>query len=118
MYVLLSASVTRAPEAFFIKSGLEPTALKALTGELTPPGISLVASLKSAADFLVPMLLLLLMLNCAGKRLSMYAIVSSVQSILTEPNFACQFLYPPCSRFFFFGFGRLSHKKQMLVILL
>jgi hypothetical protein len=37
-----------------MKTGLPPTALNALTGLFTPPGISLVAFLKSAEDFFVP----------------------------------------------------------------
>ena len=35
-----SASVTRAPEPRAMKSGVPPTARKARTGELTPPGIA------------------------------------------------------------------------------
>ena len=39
MYALPSASKMSAPSARSTKTGEPPTPLKALTGELTPPGI-------------------------------------------------------------------------------
>ncbi|CSI44942.1 Uncharacterised protein [Vibrio cholerae] len=39
MYALPSASKISAPSARSMKIGEPPTPLKALTGELTPPGI-------------------------------------------------------------------------------
>ena len=40
MYLLPSSSIKYAPNAFFIKMGVPPTDLNALTGEFTPPGIT------------------------------------------------------------------------------
>ena len=48
IYLLSSSSIRYAPFASLINIGVPPTALKALTGELTPPGICLSASLNNA----------------------------------------------------------------------
>src|SRR6202795_1284644 len=40
MYSRPSSSVTRAPRPWRMKSGVPPTARKARTGELTPPGMT------------------------------------------------------------------------------
>ena len=47
MYLFPSSSYKYAPFASLIKTGSPPTDLNALTGELTPPGITLLASVKS-----------------------------------------------------------------------
>src|SRR5450755_2902293 len=46
-----SAAVAYAPEAFLKKIGSPPTPRKARTGELTPPGMYLQASLYRLNDF-------------------------------------------------------------------
>src|SRR5688500_1895618 len=51
MNVLPSTSVMRAPEARAMNRGVPPTALKARTGELTPPGSTLTARANSFRDF-------------------------------------------------------------------
>ena len=51
MNVLPSISVMRAPAARAMKCGEPPTALKARTGELTPPGRTVTARAKSFWDF-------------------------------------------------------------------
>src|SRR6266702_6875001 len=43
----------RAPSAFLMKSGVPPTARKARTGELTPPGITLWARANSSSDWVM-----------------------------------------------------------------
>src|SRR5260370_2208305 len=43
----------RAPSAFRMKSGVPPTARKARTGELTPPGINFCARAKSSSDWVM-----------------------------------------------------------------
>src|SRR3990167_7041543 len=50
MYEFPSASNILEPFAFFMKSGFPPTALYALTGLFTPPGMSLMAFLSIWAD--------------------------------------------------------------------
>ena len=47
-YSLPSTSVSHAPAAERMKRGVPPTALKARTGELTPPGVTARARSKSA----------------------------------------------------------------------
>ena len=49
-YSLPSTSVSQAPGAERMNRGVPPTALKARTGELTPPGVTASARSKSAAD--------------------------------------------------------------------
>src|SRR5260370_8572266 len=43
----------RAPSAFRMKSGVPPTARKARTGELTPPGINFCARANSSSDWVM-----------------------------------------------------------------
>ena len=45
-----STSVSRAPEAERMKRGVPPTARKARTGELTPPGVTALARANRASD--------------------------------------------------------------------
>ena len=52
-YSLPSTSVSHAPCADRMKRGVPPTALKARTGEFTPPGVTVRARSKSAADAVV-----------------------------------------------------------------
>src|SRR5215831_1044643 len=54
MYSLPSTSQSRAPWARAKKMGSPPTARKARTGELTPPGMLRRARAKSSLDLLVP----------------------------------------------------------------
>ncbi len=49
-YSLPSTSVSQAPFADRMKRGVPPTALKARTGEFTPPGVTARARSKSAPD--------------------------------------------------------------------
>ena len=51
MYLLPSSSQIYAPLAFLINGGVPPTDLKARTGELTPPGISVFAFWNNFSDF-------------------------------------------------------------------
>lgn len=53
MKVFPSTSVTVAPFALAMKSGVPPTDRKARTGEFTPPGMIFVAARNSFRDFLV-----------------------------------------------------------------
>src|SRR3954471_25030601 len=53
MYWLSSTSQTVAPRPRAMNRGVPPTARKARTGESTPPGRSVSASAKSAAEVLV-----------------------------------------------------------------
>src|SRR5687767_9573735 len=50
MYARPSASHIRDPSALRMKGGEPPTALKARTGELTPPGMSRRARANSSSD--------------------------------------------------------------------
>jgi hypothetical protein len=50
MYVRPSTSVIVAPSARAMNLGVPPTPLNALTGELTPPGISSMARLNREVD--------------------------------------------------------------------
>src|SRR3954465_2643147 len=50
MYLLPSISVTIAPSASLMKTGVPPTALNARTGELTPPGITFLAFANEASE--------------------------------------------------------------------
>ena len=49
-YSFPSTSVSHAPFASRMKRGVPPTALKARTGEFTPPGVTAFARAKSASD--------------------------------------------------------------------
>jgi hypothetical protein len=51
IYSFPSASVTKAPFPFVIKTGVPSTLLNALTGELTPPGKYLEDVLYYSDDF-------------------------------------------------------------------
>src|SRR6476660_532859 len=53
-YALPSTSVSQAPRAERMKRGVPPTALKARTGEFTPPGVTARARSKREADPAVP----------------------------------------------------------------
>src|ERR1700733_558826 len=53
MYSRPSTSKTCAPSALSTKMGWPPTARKARTGELTPPGMYRSASANSCSDFVV-----------------------------------------------------------------
>src|SRR5437867_5281012 len=50
MYVLPSASRTRAPSPQTMNRGVPPTALNARTGELTPPGMTRCARANSSSE--------------------------------------------------------------------
>ena len=51
MYSWPSASHIREPSALRMKRGVPPTALKARTGEFTPPGIRRSARANSSSDW-------------------------------------------------------------------
>ena len=51
MYSLPSMSKMRSPFAFAMNGGLQSTLAYERTGLLTPPGMSVLASLKAARDF-------------------------------------------------------------------
>ena len=99
------------PLASRTKSGVVPTLFRALTGELTPPGIICFACSKAAAEFFLSFMFLVLF----RRGPAMESLGTGTRGGLGSPAFFL--LFPLFSFFFFFSF-LLSYFEMPIFCLL